>query len=125
MAKTTAAIKAAKEVHAEENAPEFYREATETFLKSKHEYRLKNFKKSKELAIKARHFAEQAEYVSMQKGGVRKSLQLVDPLAEPQSSENTEDDYEIETAGEPQFIEDVAPPEKTKPEPSKESPPTP
>lgn len=71
MSNTSAALKAAKEVQADILAPVLYREAMEWFQKAKAEYKLKNFQTAEEYALKARGFAEQAEFEVIKGGGQR------------------------------------------------------
>ncbi len=80
MSYTSAAIRAAKEVQADNLAPETYRQANEWFRKARKEYRLKNFKQAKDYADKARSLAEQAEFDSIVNGGNREDKGIKDPL---------------------------------------------
>ena len=75
MANTAATIRAAREVKADTAAPEFYREAQEWFFKANQEYRLKNFKRAREAADRARIAAEKAEFQAILGGAKRGSLQ--------------------------------------------------
>ena len=76
------AIKAAKEVGADNLAPELYRFAQERGQEARKEYRFKNFSRAKELADQARIFAEKAEFESIRNGGKREALPQ-DPLSDP------------------------------------------
>lgn len=78
------AIKASKEVGADVLAPELYRLSTELAQQSRKEYRYKNFMQAKELASRARVYAEKAEFESIRNGGKREAVPQ-DPLAEPSS----------------------------------------
>lgn len=71
MSDTTAALRAAKEVQADTLAPELYRQANEWFFKARADYKLKNFSFAKEYALRARKFAEQAEFEAIKNGGNR------------------------------------------------------
>jgi hypothetical protein len=82
MANTAAAIRAAREVKADTAAPEFFREAQEWFFKANQEYRVKNFKKAKEAAHRARVAAEKAEFQAILGGAKRDSLQPEAPPPE-------------------------------------------
>ncbi|MBU6153892.1 MAG: hypothetical protein KGP28_06280 [Bdellovibrionales bacterium] len=75
-------IKAAAEVSADLLAPELFRLATETALRARREYRLKNFLDAKRLAEAARGHAERAEFEALRNGAKRDSIPA-DPLAEP------------------------------------------
>jgi Domain of unknown function (DUF4398) len=81
MSDTVAAIRAAREVQADTLAPELYRQSTEWFLKAKREYKAKNFKFSRDYALKARFYAEQAEFEAIRNGGSRSEANIPDPLA--------------------------------------------
>ncbi len=83
MADTAAAIKAAREVQADTLAPELFRNSSEWFFRAKNQYKLKNFKLSKEYAEKAKRFAEEAELSAIQGGANRSDLS---------SSESSESD---------------------------------
>lgn len=76
------AIRAAKEVSADQLAPDLYRMAVENGIRARREFRLRNYKIAKELADSARVYAEKAEFESIKSGGKRESVP-VDPLAEP------------------------------------------
>jgi hypothetical protein len=78
MSDTEAALRAAKEVQADTLAPELYREANEFWFKARKEYRFKNFALAQEEAIKARRFAEQAEFEALRNGGNRTDVAPVD-----------------------------------------------
>jgi hypothetical protein len=82
MSNMEVAIRAAKEVGADNLAPELYRNAIEQGLMARKEYRFKNFMNAKALAEKARILAEKAEFESLRNGGKREALP-VDPLSEP------------------------------------------
>lgn len=69
MSNAEAALKAAKELHADTLAPDVYRAASETFYKAKTEYRLKNFDVAKKLAKKAMRLSEESEFEAYLKGG--------------------------------------------------------
>lgn len=71
MSDTSAAIRAAREVQADTLAPELYRQANEWFFKARNDYKLKNFSFAKDYAIRARQFAEKAEFESIKSGGNR------------------------------------------------------
>lgn len=79
MSDTRAAIRAAHDVQADSIAPELYRQATEWYVKARHEYRFKNFEEAKEDADQARHFAEEAEFEAIRNGGVRTSDVSTEP----------------------------------------------
>lgn len=64
-----AAIKAAKDLHADSLVPELFRTASEYHFKAKREYRLKNFEVAKNFALRAMKLAEQAEFEAYRKGG--------------------------------------------------------
>lgn len=76
------AIRAAKEVSADVLAPELYRMALENGVRARREFRLKNFSVAREVADKARLYAEKAEYESIKNGGQREAIPT-DPLADP------------------------------------------
>lgn len=80
MADASAAIKAAREVGAHDRVPELYQQAVETFTKATAEYRFKNFQQARELTIKARRYAEEAEFEAIRAGAERNpELNNVDP----------------------------------------------
>jgi hypothetical protein len=81
MSDTGAAIRAAKEVQADTLAPELYRQANEWFLKARKEYKFKNFSFAQQYAVRARKFAEQAEYESIKNGGTRSEAPADQPAA--------------------------------------------
>jgi hypothetical protein len=80
MSYTSAALRSAKEVQADNLAPELYRQATEWLFKAKQEYQLRYFKLARESADKARWFAEQAEFEAISNGGVREDANIKDPM---------------------------------------------
>lgn len=88
MTDTAAAIRAAKEVQAQELAPELYRQSKEWFLKARKHYRLKNFYEAKNFAEKARQLAEKAEFQSLVAGGNR-AQEPPDPYSQFESSSET------------------------------------
>lgn len=79
----TAAIRAAKEVKAETMAPGIYRKALEAFEIGKREYRIKNYQEAQKALVRARQYAEQAEFTAMKSGAIRKDPSPVQ--AEPLS----------------------------------------
>ncbi len=76
------AIRAAKEVGADNLAPDLYRNAIEQGLIARKEFRFKNFENAKKAADLSREFAEKAEFESIRNGGKREALP-VDPFADP------------------------------------------
>lgn len=85
MSDTAAAVKAAKEVEADTRSPELFRQASDLFFRARQEYKLKNFKRAREYAAKARILAEQAEFESIRKGGVRSEpVDLQAPQSPPE-----------------------------------------
>jgi hypothetical protein len=84
MSDTHSAILAAKEVQADTLAPEYYREATEWFSKARHEYKMKNFALARDYAVKARQFAEQAEFEAVRGGATREEPAPPEAPAAPQ-----------------------------------------
>lgn len=84
MSDAAAALRAAREVQTEVNAPEYHRLAEELFFKARQEYRLKNFSRARKYANQAREAAEKGEFLSIRGGAVRSSLQT------PESSPSTE-----------------------------------
>lgn len=71
MADASAAIKAAREVGAQDRVPELYRQAIENFARAKAEYRYKNFALARDFTIKARRMAEEAEFQAINGGAER------------------------------------------------------
>lgn len=67
----TVAIRAAKEVKAETMAPGIYRKALEAFEIGKREYRIKNYQEAQKALVRARQYAEQAEFTAMKSGATR------------------------------------------------------
>lgn len=74
MSDTSAAIKAAREAQADVHAPELYRQANDWWFQARQEYKFKRFDTAEEYALKAREFAEKAEYSSIQQGAERQDL---------------------------------------------------
>jgi hypothetical protein len=97
MSDTTAAIRAAKEVQADTLAPELYRQATEWFFRARKEYNFKNFQLADEYALKARHFAENAEFEALRNGGNRSDAAPPDQAAQSQNPEPTPSPYAYPT----------------------------
>ncbi len=62
-----AAYMAAQKANAETLSPQSYQLARETLYRARASYRLKNFKLSRKLAIRARLLAEEAEFKSLYK----------------------------------------------------------
>jgi type II secretory pathway pseudopilin PulG len=95
MANMLSSLRAAKEVSAESLAPEYYRQAIEAYTRAKNEYRFKNFSAAKHYAIKAKEFAEEAEFNAIANGANRASLLPADepppPPPPPSVPENTQD----------------------------------
>jgi hypothetical protein len=89
MSDTEAALRAAKEVQADTLAPELYRQANEWWFHARKEYRFKNFALAQEDAIKARRFAEQAEFEALRNGGNRTDVAPVDQAIQIPSSQPT------------------------------------
>jgi hypothetical protein len=86
MSDTAAAIRAAREVQADTLSPELFRQATEWFFRARKEYKFKNFDDAKEFALKARSFAEQAEFEAIRNGGNRTDISPPPPAAETKSA---------------------------------------
>lgn len=82
MSDTAAAIRAAREVQADTLSPELFRQANEWFFRAKNEYKLKNFKLAQDYALKARSFAEKAEFEVLKSGGSRNQQVVSDPLSD-------------------------------------------
>lgn len=82
MSNMEVAIRAAKEVGADNLSPELFRNSVELGIEARKEYRIKNFQKAGELAESARLYAERAEFESIQNGGKREALPA-DPLSDP------------------------------------------
>jgi hypothetical protein len=97
MSDTTAAIRAAKEVQADTLAPELYRQATEWFFKARKEYNFKNFQLAQDYALKARHFAENAEFEALRNGGNRSDVAPPDQAAQGQNPEPAPSPYAYPT----------------------------
>ena len=97
MSDTTAAIRAAKEVQADTLAPELYREATEWFFRARKEYNFKNFQLAQEYAIKARRFAENAEFEALRNGGNRTDVAPPDQATQVQNPEPAPSPYAYPT----------------------------
>jgi len=75
----SAALKSAKEVQADTMAPGTYRKAIENFDKGRREYRFKNYIEAKSYLIKAKSYAEDAEFTALKSGTTRQETP-VDPL---------------------------------------------
>lgn len=93
LSNTAAAIRAAREVQADSKAPELYRQANEWFFKARQEYKLKNFKEARQYAEKARKFAEDAEFDSLNAGAHRVAAPpdpMSDPISEPTEKKSVE-----------------------------------
>ncbi len=80
MSLTSAALKAAHEVHADTLSPDYFSQARDWFEQAKTEYRFKNFYLAKQYADKSRVLAEKAELNSLLKGGARTEEAIPDPL---------------------------------------------
>jgi hypothetical protein len=74
MSNMEVAIRAAKEMGADNLAPDLYRNAIEQGLIARKEFRFKNFAIAKKAANLAREFAEKAEFESIRNGGKREVL---------------------------------------------------
>lgn len=74
MSYLSASVRAAKEVQADTLSPDFFRQAMEWYSKARREYKIKNFSLAQEYAVKARYFAEQAEFDALKHGGVRSEV---------------------------------------------------
>ena len=83
MSLTASALRAAHEVKADTLAPELFHQASDLFDQAKYEYRFKNFDLAREYSIRARGFAERAEFASLQAGASRQEEELIDPMTEP------------------------------------------
>jgi hypothetical protein len=88
MSDTEAALRAAKEVQADTLAPELYRQANEWWFNARKEYRFKNFALAQEEAVKARRFAEQAEFEALRNGGNRTDVAPVDQAIQAPSTQS-------------------------------------
>jgi hypothetical protein len=80
MSDTTAAIRAAREVQADTLAPELFRQASEWYFKAKNDYKYKNFKAAKDELLKARAYAEKAEFEASRNGAARTEVTAPDPM---------------------------------------------
>jgi len=69
MSNADAALRAAKDLHADSLVPEFYRNAAENYHRAKREYRLKNFSDAKKYALRSTQIAEKAEFEAYRLGG--------------------------------------------------------
>lgn len=63
------ALRAAQEVKADILAPNLFREAYENYLKAKKFYKSKHFDSAKKHALITKKLAEEAEFISIKKGG--------------------------------------------------------
>lgn len=75
ISETEAAIRAAKEVQADILAPELFRQAQEWFFSAKRNYKFKYFKLAKAECLKAKVFAEKAEFEALKNGAERTSIE--------------------------------------------------
>lgn len=62
-----AAFLAARDVKADERAPNYYRKAEIYYLKAKSAYKRKYFNKAKQYALLSKKFSEQAEMIAARK----------------------------------------------------------
>lgn len=69
MSNAEVALRAAKDLNADSLVPELYRSAVDSFFKAKRDYRLKNFDKARQYALRATRLAEQAEFEAYRMGG--------------------------------------------------------
>ena len=74
-----AAYMAAQKANAETLSPQSYQLARETLYRARASYRLKNFKLSRRLSIRARLLSEEAEFKSLHKESDQKENPAVDP----------------------------------------------
>jgi hypothetical protein len=98
MSDTAAALKAAKEVSADTISAEKYRKASEAFFQAQNEYRLKNFVIAEKYALRAKRYAEEAEFDAMNQGSNRISLLPPEiPVAPPPPSTYVPPEGELAT----------------------------
>lgn len=82
MADASAAIRAAKAAGADTKSAEAFRRALDAFFSAKRDYRLKNFAEAKSMAVRARQYAEFAEFQAVKQGGVHTDVPPdLNPLA--------------------------------------------
>ncbi|MCM0604953.1 MAG: DUF4398 domain-containing protein [Xanthomonadaceae bacterium] len=82
LADAIASVRAAKEVSAENMAPDLYRKAQQSLDLGKREYRFKNYSEAKAALIRAKSYGEKAEFNAIKVGGVRHETPK-DPMAQP------------------------------------------
>lgn len=83
MSDTAAALRAAREVQADVLSPDLYRRANELFFEARREYKFKHFSRAEALAIRARRFAEQAEFDAIRGGASRSETDIAkDPFGD-------------------------------------------
>lgn len=75
MSNAEAALKAAKDLHADSLSPTNYRIAVESFFKAKREYKLKNFDAAQKYALRTMKFAERGEFEAYLKGGATPEIE--------------------------------------------------
>lgn len=74
-----AAYQAAQKANAETLSPQSFQLARETLYRARSSYRLKNFKLSRKLAIRARLLSEEAEFKALHKDAPTKDNPKVNP----------------------------------------------
>ena len=79
------ALRAAQEVKADILAPNLYREAYENYLKAKKYYKSKHFDNARKFALLTKKLAEEAEFISIKKGGATPDGPTDIPQAGPQT----------------------------------------
>ncbi len=70
-----AAFQAAEKANAETNAPQSFQLARETLFRARAAFRLKNFKRARKLAVRARLLSEESEF--------RSTFKDIDPALSP------------------------------------------
>jgi hypothetical protein len=79
-----AALRAARDLHADTLVPELYRAASEAHSKAKREYRLKSFEKAKDFAVRAMRLAEKAEFEAYRLGGA--TPEVMSTIVQPEGA---------------------------------------
>jgi hypothetical protein len=83
MSDSAAAVRAARDANADTLAPDLFRQASDWFFKARNEYTFKNFDLAEEYAIKARKYAEQAEFAAIRIAAAGGTDNAPPPPADP------------------------------------------
>jgi|GEM_PF-798260 len=101
MSDSSAALRAARDAQADTLAPDVFRQASGWFFRARNEYKIKNFDLAEAYALKARKYAEQAEFNAIRAANASGGADSALPPPPPPASGDTAATNPTSAAAEP------------------------